>query len=149
MKTRNSRQTAMNLLARREHSETELTRKLRTKKFDETDIKATITELSEKGLLSNTRFIENYIRYRRNKGYGPMRIRMELRERGITEEFIDHHLNISDNAWFTEVHRVWQKRFKGQLPCDTKTHGQQMRFLQYRGFTHEQINSLFNESVFE
>lgn len=149
MKPRTTLQTAMNLLARREHSETELKRKLRSRKFPEADIEAAITELRAKNLLSNTRFLENYIHYRRNKGYGPIRIRMELRERGIPEESIDHHLNMSDNAWFTEAHRVWQKRFKGQLPHDAKTHAMQLRFLHYRGFTHEQINSLFDEKVFE
>ena len=50
-----------------------------------------------------------------------MRIRAELLERGITEEFIaEHHLNITDNAWFTEVRNVWQKHFKGMLPSDFK-----------------------------
>lgn len=136
----------MNLLSRREHSESELFRKLRTKNFPLSDIELAITQLAEEGLLSNSRFIENYIHYRSNKGYGPIRIRAELIERGITEEFIEHHLNITDNAWLVNVRNVWQKRFKGVLPRDFKGRAQQMRFLQYRGFTQEQIQNIFQNS---
>lgn len=137
------RRAAMNLLARREHSETELFRKLHVKKYPEAETRAVISQLSQEGLLSNRRFIENYIHSRRTKGYGPMRILAELLERGLTEDFIEHHLNMSDNAWFIDAHNVWKKRFKGQQPSDFKTRAQQMRFLHYRGFTHEQIERVF------
>lgn len=137
------RRVAMNLLARREHSEAELLRKLRAKDFLAADIASVVTKLTAEGLLSNTRFAENYIHYRRNRGYGPTRIHAELLERGLPEEMIAHYLNIADNAWFINVRAVWQKRFKNQLPRDFKTRAQQMRFLQYRGFTLEQIQSIF------
>ena len=37
-----------------------------------------------------------------------------------------------------KVHKVWQKYFKN-LSNDLKLRAKQIRFLQYRGFTHEQI----------
>ena len=64
--------------------------------------------------------------------------------RGIAKEMIEDHLDITDNAWLAEVQRVWQKRFSGQHPADLKARGQQMRFLQYRGFTEEQIATIFD-----
>jgi len=134
---------AFNLLARREHSATELTRKLLLRGFSLSEIETVLTTLSAENLLSNNRFTENYIHYRQAKGYGPVRIRAELRERGITEELIEHHLKIADNAWFVAVKQVWQKRFKNRVPEDFKARAQQMRFLQYRGFTQEQIESIF------
>jgi len=137
------RRVAMNLLARREHSETEISRKLRRKGFVIEDIRQVITSLAEENLLSNMRFIENYIHFRRGKGFGPLRIQAELAERGIPEELIDHHLKITDNAWFAEIREVWRKRFKNQMPRDFKTRAQQMRFLYSRGFTSEQIESVF------
>lgn len=131
----------MNLLARREHSEKELRRKLRAKHFSEEDIPVVLDQLIQEGLLSNNRFIENYIHFRCSKGFGPIRIRAELMERGIAEELIDHHLNIADNIWLINVRKLWQKRFKNQLPKDFKARAQQIRFLMYRGFTQEQIDS--------
>lgn len=135
----------MNLLARREHSEAELFRMLQHKSFDPTDIYTVIHTLIAEGLLNNTRFLENFLHARRNKGYGPLRIRAELIERGIAEDLIEQCLNITDNAWLDEIRNVWRKRFKNQLPRDFKTRAQQMRFLHYRGFTAEQIESVFND----
>lgn len=138
------RLTALNLLARREHSVTELTRKLNAKKYDASQIQTVIDALTQEGLLSNDRFIETFVHHRRNKGFGPLRIEAELIERGIPKELIEQELNITDNAWFTEAKRVWQKRFKNKIPTDFKARAQQMRFLHYRGYTHEQIEDIFN-----
>lgn len=133
----------MNLLARREHSEKELLQKLRLKDFSEPDIQQVIQALVSEKLLSNSRFLENYIHHRRAKGFGPLRIQAELIARGIHEELIEHHLKITDNAWLADIQQVWKKRFKNRLPQDFKARAQQMRFLQYRGFTSEQIDSVF------
>lgn len=130
-------------MARREHSVTELTRKLLQRGFVRADIELVLTTLGEENLLSQQRFTENYIHHRRNKGYGPMRIRAELKERGIPEELIEHHLQMADNAWLVMVKQVWEKRFKKRVPTDYKGRATQMRFLQYRGFTQEQIESVF------
>jgi regulatory protein len=96
-------------------------------------------------LLSNLRFIENYIHFRREKGFGPLRIQAELRSKGLSEEVIEDHLKIADNAWSNIVVKLWQKRFKGIKSRDPKTIRQQMRFLYQRGFTQEQIESVFKE----
>jgi regulatory protein len=131
------------LLARREHTELELSRKLRAKGFSDNEIEATLTALIAENLLNNVRFIESYIHYRRQKGYGPLHIHAALNARGMTEDMIEHHLNITDNAWFALARKTWQKRFKGIYPTDFKIRAQHIRFLQYRGFTPEQINSIF------
>lgn len=93
--------------------------------------------------MSDQRFAENYTHWRREKGYGPVRISQELKARGITDEMIAEQLEITDNAWFTEAYKVWKKRFKNKLPNDFKSRVKQMRFLQYRGFTQEQVDSVF------
>ena len=131
------------MLARRDHSQSELFRKLHEKYFNETEIHTELETLAEEGVLSDARFIENFIHYKRIRGCGPLRIRAELIERGIHEDLIEHHLDITDNAWLDDVRNVWQKRFKNGLPRDFKTRAQQIRFLQYRGFTRDQIDSIF------
>jgi len=133
------------LLARREHSASELSRKLQRKAFNQTDIQTVLTALGQEGLLNDAHFIESFIHYRRDRGYGPLRIRAELLERGIPQDLIEHHLKITDNAWLEEIRKTWQKRFKGCLPQNMKSRAQQMRFLYYRGFTAEQIHQLFQQ----
>lgn len=138
------RRAALRMLARREHSKKELHRKLLNKKYNSNEIEMVLQTLAETGLLKEDRFIESFIHARRNKGFGPLRIQAELIEKGITLLIIEHHLKIHDNLWFNHVKCVWQKRFKNQLPHDYKTRAQQMRFLQAKGFTNEQIRSVFN-----
>ena len=142
-----TRRKALDLLTRREHSELELHRKLLIKGHAISDIETTIQALRQEKLLSNTRFTECYIRHRREKGYGPLRIHAELIARGIPEDMIEHHLNIADNDWFAYAKKVWQKRFKNSVPRDLHERAKQMRFLQYRGFTTDHINTIYQSDI--
>jgi regulatory protein len=54
---------------------------------------------------------------------------------------------ITDNAWFAAAYKVWRKHFKGILPTDFLLRAKQMRFLQYRGFTREQIEFTFKSPL--
>src|SRR4029077_14436536 len=103
-------------------------------------------DLNRSGLLNDARFTENYIRWRRGKGFGPVRISLELQARGISDEVIAEQLKITDNAWFADARKLWQKHFKNQRNSDFATRAKQIRFLQYRGFTQEQINSIFKDA---
>lgn len=138
--TKTVRRAALNLLARRDHSQVELVQKLKLKGHPLPEIKEVIARLASERLINEQRYTENYIYSRRNKGYGPERIALELQQKGITEETIAEHLQITDNAWFINARKVWQKHFKGQKPENYSDKAKQMRFLQYRGFTREQID---------
>jgi regulatory protein len=107
------------------------------------DITTCLAALVDEGLVSNTRFTESYLHARRQRGYGPLRIQAELAVRGISQDMIEHHLKIADNAWFAHARKVWQKHFKGILPSDLKIRARQIRFLYQRGFTAEQIDTIF------
>jgi regulatory protein len=69
------RNKAMDLLARREHSEHELRQKLKLREFDSDEITAAIDSLQRDNLLSDERFTESYVSQRFNAGFGPLKIR--------------------------------------------------------------------------
>lgn len=142
------RQTALELLTRRDYAQRELIQKLKAKGHPLHEIELVIHRLAETGLINEKRFTENYIRKQASKGQGPQSILIKLKAYGITDETIAELLKITDNAWFSEIHKVWQKRFKNTLPHDLKSRAKQMRFLQYRGFTREQIDNLFSSLSF-
>lgn len=137
----------LNWLARRDYSEQEISQKLKIKGYTAEHIANVIASLNQAGLINEQRFTENYIHWRKNKGFGPLRISMELQTRGILPEKIAEQLHITDNAWLTLAHKVWQKQFKGKMPADLKTRAKQIRFLQHRGFTREQIENVLDEEV--
>jgi regulatory protein len=105
-----ARRVALGLLARREHSSLELAYKLSARGFDADLVASLLHRLSAEGLLSDARFAESFVRARRDKGYGPVRIRGELRERGVDSETIEACLDQSDVAWLRLVASVRAKR---------------------------------------
>ncbi|EGH26583.1 recombination regulator RecX, partial [Pseudomonas amygdali pv. mori str. 301020] len=42
-----------------------------------------LDRLVEEGLLSESRYLESFVSYRARSGYGPVRIREELNQRGL------------------------------------------------------------------
>jgi regulatory protein len=76
----------MDLLARREHGRVELTRKLRQRGAPSELIEQALDRLTEEGLLSESRYLESFIRYRAHAGFGPLRIREDLSQRGLAQD---------------------------------------------------------------
>ena len=131
--------TAIKLLAQREHSRYELQSKLSFRGYENDDIEQVLHQLRQAGLQSDTRFVEAYIRMKTQRGFGPVRIRQELHDRGIDDDLIDQYLLPNVEQWAQLVAEVRKKRFGKTLPKDFAERAKQMRFLQYRGFTAEQI----------
>jgi len=129
----------MDLLARREHSRRELQGKLLQRGFEPGLIEQVIAELAAEGLQSDLRFAEAYLQQRYERGYGPLRIRQELQQRGITEDLLEDGLQAYAEAWSARAWQVRCKRFGDELPGDLRERARQSRFLQYRGFSGAQI----------
>ena len=143
------RATAMRLLARREHSIYELQSKLESRGYTAELVQQVLEQLVSERLLSDERFTESYVYYRGSRGRGPLRIRAELRERGVSDELISHHLEASELSWREQAEAARQKRFGKALPQEWNERSRQARFLQYRGFSSEQIRSLLDGDEFE
>jgi len=131
-------------LARREHSCRELSAKLLRKGYEQTLVSETVAALQARRLLSDERFTEALIRARRARGLGPVRIQRELQEKGIGDELIGDKLDFSSPAWLEELDRVRRKKFGDVLPRGMPERAKQTRFLQYRGFTLEQIQRILD-----
>jgi regulatory protein len=99
--------------------------------------------LVAQGLLSNSRYVESYVESRVQRGHGPLKIRVELRERGVDDGPIDACLEAFASRWPELLEQVRRKKFGPQRPADFRERNRQMRFLQQRGFTAEQIDALF------
>ncbi len=138
-------QAGIRLLAIREHTRAELRRKL-LRKHEAPDVEKALTALAEQGLQSDERYTELYIGFRRNKGYGPLRIRAELKEKGADAALIDKYLDQNDDNWYQLLKQVSEKKYAGQAPVSQRDLASRGRFLSYRGFpTHLISTYLFGE----
>ena len=157
------RQRALDYLAKREYSYTELAQKL-SKYVKETDedsdadfgagagkdtdeITAILDDFKTRGWLSDKRFTEMLVHARKTK-FGSARVANELREKGVADELISSavaeiKLNELDNA-----RNVWQKKYKASAETREEW-AKQARFLQSRGFGFDVIKKVLNHTESE
>lgn len=130
---------ALRLLATREHSRFELRRKLlrrrasspkprenanetanerankkpneMAKEQAQAEVDTVLDDLARRDLLSDVRFAEAFVRRGVDRGRGPIKIRADLRNRGVMEDIIDDTLTFPDEFWLRRAREVQAKRF--------------------------------------
>ena len=138
---RTVRTAALALLAGRDFGRAELVRRLERRGYPPDAILAAVEGLVAERLLSEPRFVEQFIRAHASRGQGPARIRAELRERGVPAEEIDTGLESSTEDWAALARETRRRRFGVSPPGDFRERARQSRFLQYRGFSAEHIRA--------
>lgn len=137
------RRAAMDLLARREHSRQELQRKLaRRFAVDAEVIFSVINQLTQEGLQSDQRLAEALLRFRSNRGQGPLKIKAEMREKCIESDLIEQIFDEANIDWFDLALRVLEKRYGDGSAVDASERAKRTRFLQQRGFSFDQIQTV-------
>lgn len=138
------RERAIRHLARREHSRSELARKLAAH-GDADAVAEVLARMDELGLQSDTRFAEAWVRGKAGR-FGAARLRNELARRGVAAETIDEALaSECRDGELERARTIWQAKF-GAPPADAREWARQARFLQSRGFASEVIRKLLKET---
>lgn len=137
------RHKAIELLARREYSYSELEKKLSVLSEDFETIEKILNWLIEMELQSDTRFAQMYLRSKALSGYGPVRIKLDLKQKGINEFLIENSFEALAFEWDEEVDRLIIKKVKDLSLEDMKLKNKVMGYLQRRGYTLNQIYSGF------
>ncbi len=134
------RETSLRFLSRRQLSEKELKQKLRKKGYSTESIEEEIEKLRRLGLLNDREFALQWAASRRRMLYGSVRIRWELRLKGIDEETLEEALEQA-NALMgeEEAARTLIRKRKFKEPSRV------YRFLIQRGFPPELAQRLASE----
>ena len=147
------RRAAMDLLARREHGFQELSIKLlkrfRGRPIQERDLEVALRGLERDGLLSDERYAASRARQLAGRGYGPNRIREQLRKQGVEDQAESALAGACDGSagWSTHAVAVYKKKYQGRpiigdFQSRQKEKAKRLRFLQYRGFSAELSQAL-------
>ncbi|MEQ5800897.1 regulatory protein RecX [Halomonas sp. H10-9-1] len=136
------RDDAVRLLARREYSRAELVERLAAKGHAADSIAGCLDDLAERGLQSDARFAESFLRSRIFRGQGPVRIRLEMERRGLGRETVHEAFVASEQAgeadWYALACAALVRRFTA--PGDTpRERARRERFLAGRGFDFDQV----------
>ena len=135
-----ARATALGLLARRDYFSAELTRKLRERGFEAQAAADALEALAAERLLDDARTVERFVAYRAGRGQGPLRITLDLKALGAPAELIGPALE-SGPDWRALARDVRRRRFGAAAPADWNERARQARFLQYRGFSSDDIRA--------
>ena len=135
---RSTREHAIRLLARREHSRREICGKLAGRGHAPEVVEIVVDALVEQGLQSDARFVEMFVRSGLARRHGPLKIRAGLRARGVDNELVEAALgSVAD--WVSVARQALRKRF-GEEPARGRSEwGRRARFLAGRGFSSDVV----------
>lgn len=136
-KTSQAKAAAARMIGSRALSKQELTRRLVKKGSDAADAQAAADWLEEIGAVDDENYAAALVRHYGGKGYGPARVREELRRRGVDRELWDSALEEMPEA--AEIlDKLLRKR--GDL-SDPKERRRASDALLRRGFGWEQVKA--------
>ena len=134
-----ARITAANIIGTRALSKKELTRRLVKKGNEESDAQAAADWLEDIGAVNDADYAASLVRHYGGKGYGPARVREELRRRGVDRELWDGAMEeMPDSGEILD--RLIQKRCRGDL-SDPKERKRTCDALMRRGFSWGEVKA--------
>jgi regulatory protein len=145
---------ALGLLARREQSRRELRRKLDQGGYAGDEADAALARLAGQHYQDDERFAAMLLRNRASQGYGPARIRMELKTHGLADAAIRRMLDEAEVDWQASAANQLRRRYGGKPATDRAEHAKRAQFLLRRGFaaatvryaTHAEVDEADEES---
>ena len=131
-------QAALRLLAIREHTRSELRRKLQ-RKFSLQEIEPALDQLAGQNLQSDELYTEQYVRMRRGKVDGPVRIQADLLDKGVSELLIAVYIDRHDPEWRALARKAAEQKFGASRAAEFREKSRRGRFLEQRGFSMDVI----------
>lgn len=141
-----ARASALASLSLREHSVKELMNKLTGKGYHQDNIDIVIDECIKNNYLNDKRFAEIYWRSRSSKGYGPLKITMELKMKGISESLARETQQQDEVNFFRVIKNVYLKKYRDRPIADFNDKMKRQNYLYRRGFDMDLITSVIDSN---
>lgn len=131
---------AFRLLTRREQSQFELHYKLTQKGWPKRAVEELLQQLAADGWQSDERFARSFARDKIMQGQGRLKIIAQAtQQKGLVREQIEQALDDEDVDWLQLCQQVHERKFGLKEPKDAKLRNRQIRYLQQRGFSSDEI----------
>ena len=140
---------ALGLLARREHSRRELKTKLNQDGYAVAEADAAIERLGEQHYQDDDRFAEVLLRSRIARGYGPLRLRVELKSHGFGDVQIRDLLDAVEVDWAACAANQLRRHYGSIGSADRTERMRRAQFLLRRGFATATVHSVTQADVDE
>lgn len=133
---------ALRLLARREHSQRELQRKLDRKGHAGEAAAGALARLQQQTFQSDDRFAALLVRSRVSQGQGPLRILAELRSHGIDDAAARAALDAEGADWAERAADLYRRRYSRAGAADPAERRKRAGFLLRRGFDAATVRAI-------
>jgi len=130
-------------------SEAEVQAKLKQLAFPQNIIETTLEKLRLLNLLNDETFARNWILGRvEGRGYGPLRVERELRQKGIAQAVIRQVMGetFGQGEGKEKARTLLERRFRGKDLGDRKVLHRAIAFLQRRGYRDSVIGEILSDS---
>ena len=137
---------ALKVLSIRMHSEKELTKKLYAKKFHPAEIHALIEKLKQEKLIDDSVFTRTYVDQLRNRATGDIRIKFELKKKGLGDKTIEEGFdkeNRDDQK--KRALEVAEQKLKPGKQQDLKERKRLFDYLVRKGFDYDVCRDVMNQ----
>lgn len=132
---------ALRYLSQREHSRSELERKLRRgvdgEEVPQATLSALMDELAERGFQSDQRTAEALVTAKSAR-WGRRRLQQQMQRLGVAESLASEAMAPLAQSELERAQALWQRRF-GDVATSPQERARQMRFLAGRGFDGDVI----------
>lgn len=135
------------MLARREYSQRELRTRLERAGCDEDESTEALKRLRDQHYQDDRRFGEMIVRARVGQGYGPDRIRAELRSHGLPDSAIRNLLDAAEADWPALARGQLRKKYGTKPATDHAERGKRAAFLLRRGFAAATVRIVTHSDV--
>ena len=143
---RQAQKKALRLLNVSERTEFQLREKLREGGFPPEAVDAAIEYVRSYHYIDDRRYAEIYVRSKKEEK-SLFEIRMELRKRGVSEEFTEEALSEADLDERRTIARLFEKKYGKQDLSDPKIYERAFRYFGGRGFSYEDIRAAVTEAL--
>ncbi len=125
----------LRILSRRDKTEFQIRKRL--EEFDKQTVERVIDYLRQRKFVDDRRFAEIYYRDRKRKRWGSLKIRLAMKNLGISEEIIDSVMKDLYSYEKQAASELLERRRKDEKEKN-------LRFLLSRGFSYEVISELLS-----
>lgn len=134
---------ALRLLGQREHSRSELERKLARYEEEPGSLARALDELAAKDFISEARVVQSVL-HQRAARHGAARVRQELLHKGVAPEAVAEAVASLAASELDRARGVWRQRF-GAPPQNAGERARQVRFMLARGFAAAVVAKVLRE----
>lgn len=133
------KEAAVGYLSRRDHAEKELRQKLKNRGYSAGEVEEAIAYCQDYNWLDDARYAGMMLRSGIAKGWGSLRIRQEMKIKGVHDTLISQALEACEQDWYAHARDIARRKFGDSRAETPKEKARRFRFMQYRGFDFDQI----------